>query len=128
MFLHLSLILLTGGMSAQVHDGIHTPEADTPRTRSDAPLGPGQTPPPGQTHTQVRHPPSQVSHPPRSDTLPGQTPLRSDNPSPLGQKPPRSPSHPEMATAADDRNSTCVDVEKISCCKKSYTQRHSTDL
>ena len=42
MFLQESVILLTGGVSASVHAGIHPPGADPPRSRH--PLE--QTPPP----------------------------------------------------------------------------------
>ena len=54
MFLHLSVILSTGGVSAPVHAGIHTPLARHP---------PGQTPPPPRTDTHPlgRHPPTQCN-------------------------------------------------------------------
>ena len=67
MFLHLSVILFTGGVSASVHAGIHTL------------LGrhtPGQTPL-GQTHPWSRHPPpahTPGQSPPPGQTPPGQTP------------------------------------------------------
>ena len=46
MFLHLSVILFTGGVSASVHAGIHTPPpwADTPYPPGSPPT-PEQTPP-----------------------------------------------------------------------------------
>ena len=70
MFLHLSVILSTGGGSASVHAGIpppqsrHPPGTDTP-PGTDAP--PGTDTPWDQTHT---HTPG-VTHPPGADTSPG---------------------------------------------------------
>ena len=81
MFLHLSVILLNGGVSAQVYAGIYTP-----RTRGRYPPGPeAETPLTRGRHTpQVRHP--RVRHPTGSD---------------IPQSPPW-----EMATAADGMHPT----------------------
>ena len=49
MFLHLSVILFTGGVSARLHAGMHTPSGRHP---------PRQTPSLGQTPTLGRPPPS----------------------------------------------------------------------
>ena len=51
MFLQASVILLTGGVSASVHAGIHPPRADTPRADTPQEQTPPkeQTPPPEQT-------------------------------------------------------------------------------
>ena len=74
IFLHLSVILFTGGVSTSVHAGIphpprsrhtpqsrHPPRADTPPLRKQTPPW-EQTPPPGSRHT----PPEQT--PPRKQT------------------------------------------------------------
>ena len=52
MFLHVSVILSTGGGSAPLHAGIHPPVAESP-TGTDTPT-PGSRPPSGS-----RHPPAQ---------------------------------------------------------------------
>ena len=57
MFLHLSVILFTGGVSTSVHAGIHTP--------------PGQATPPGSTHT-----PQEAYPLPRKHTPPESTPQK----------------------------------------------------
>ena len=44
MFLHLSVILFTGGVFAPVHAGIH-PRADMTSPPGQTPPPPGQTPP-----------------------------------------------------------------------------------
>ena len=70
MFLHMSVILSTGGCLAD------TPWADTPDRHHWADTPPGQTP-------LARHPPGQ--------TPPGQSPPRTDTPwvdTPLGRHPP----------------------------------------
>ena len=55
IFLHLFVILFTGGVSASVHARIpHPPGADTPRSR----------------HPQSRHPPGADTPPPREQTPP----------------------------------------------------------
>ena len=65
MFLHLSVILFTVGVSASVHAGIHTPRQ--------------QTPPPREADT-----PPQADTPPRKQTPPQEadTPLGSKHRSP----------------------------------------------
>ena len=65
MFSQASVILLTEGVSASVHAGIHTPGADTP-PQADTP--PEQTPPGADT--------------PQEQTPPEQTPPRADTPAP----------------------------------------------
>ena len=61
MFLQVSVILLTGGVSASVHAGIHTPGSRHP---------PEQTPPGADTHHwEQTHPPGS-RHPPKVDTSP----------------------------------------------------------
>ena len=55
MFLHLSVILSTGGMSAPVHAGIHTiPRADTPSPREQTAAAAGGTHPTGM-HSYIEH-------------------------------------------------------------------------
>ena len=97
IFLHLSVILFTGGVSASVHAEIpHPPGADTPRQQTS----PGSRHPPGSRHTpwEQTHPPEQTlpweqtppgsrhprsRHPPGADTpSPEQTPPRADTPPP----------------------------------------------
>ena len=88
IFLHLSVILFTGGkVSASVHAGIAPPRADTPplsrypQADTPHPLGrhtPEQTPPrsrhpPGADTPWSRHTP-QSRHPPGADTPKEQTP------------------------------------------------------
>ena len=100
IFLHLSVILFTGGVSASVHAGIpHSPWEQTP-PGADSPGGrhppgadtpPGADNPPGSRHPQgadmppqSRHPREQIWHPlgadnPREQTPPQeQTPLGAD--------------------------------------------------
>ena len=68
MFLHLSVILFTVGVSASVHAEIHTPPA------ADTPLPPGSRHPLEADTPPRRHPPSR--HPRGSRHPPGkQTPL-----------------------------------------------------
>ena len=55
MFLHLSVILFTVGVSASVHAGIHTPRQQTPPPR-EADTPPSRYPPEADT-PQSRHPP-----------------------------------------------------------------------
>ena len=75
MFLHLSGILFTGGVSGPVHAAIHTPWEDIPLGRpwSDILPGrhplPGQTPPWADTHPLGRHTPPGQTHTPWSDML-----------------------------------------------------------
>ena len=78
-----------GGVSAPLHAGIHTPQADTPW---QTPTPSGQTPPrktpPGRHPPPLgRHPPPLGRHPPPS----GQAPLRQTppgrHPPPLGRYP-----------------------------------------
>ena len=83
IFLHLFVILFTGGVSASVHAGIpHTPTVSRhPRSRHP----PDQTPPeqtlPRADTPRSRHPPEQ--------TAPGkQTPPRADTPPPRADIPP----------------------------------------
>ena len=72
MFLHLSVILFTGGGSASVHAGIPSPQSRHPPGPGTPPPGPGSsgadTPSPG-----TRQPPEQT--PPGADTPREQTPL-----------------------------------------------------
>ena len=92
MFLHLSVILFTGGGLPQYMLGYHPPGPGTPPQRADPPRlgGPrGQTPPRAD-HPQTRHPPEQTlpeqtppradTHPPRPDTLRSRQPPRADTP------------------------------------------------
>ena len=64
MFLQASVILLTGGVSASVHAGIHPQSRHPPQEQT----------PPQQTPLQRRHTP-RSRHPPRADT-----PLQSRHP------------------------------------------------
>ena len=79
IFLHLSVILFTGGCLSQCMLGYHTPlGADTPQSRKHSP--PEQTPPtpPEQTPPGSRHPPEQT---PPGDRHPlRQTPPQSRHP------------------------------------------------
>ena len=77
MFLQASVILLTGGVSASVHAGIHTPQEQTPpreQTHPSKQTPPGADTPPKQTPLGSRHPPKQTPptsrHPPGADTPP----------------------------------------------------------
>ena len=56
IFSQASVILSTGGVSAPVHAGIHTPESDSPPPPRQAPRG---RHPPGR-HLPGRHPPLQL--------------------------------------------------------------------
>ena len=105
IFLHLSVILFTGGrVSASVHAGIATPE-QTHSPRADMP------PPRATTPPLSRHPKADTPHPPgqthpRADTPQEQTPPRSRHPQgrhPLEQThpPEQTPSwsrHPQEQT------------------------------
>ena len=74
-FLHLFVILFTGGVSTLVHAGIPHPRADTP-PGADTPQirhPREQTPPPEQTHPWSRHPP-RCRPPPKNRHPPKQTP------------------------------------------------------
>ena len=88
-FLHLSVILFTGGCLPHC---IHTPYGQTHTPREDTPLR--QKPPTGQTPPrQTQPPPPWADTLPWRDTPPGKTP--SDRHLPLGQTPPRQThSHP----------------------------------
>ena len=83
MFLHLSVILFTGGwVSASVHARIPPP-------------------PPQEAHTPLGSAPPWEAHPP------GSTPLHPREAHPLGSTPPREAPHPqETAAAADGTHST----------------------
>ena len=96
MFLHLSVILFTGGVSASVHAGIHTPprsrhppsrhppEADIPGSRHlpgsrhylgvephpEADTPPGSRHPPGRRHSPGSSPPPSRHTPSRQSPLP----------------------------------------------------------
>ena len=64
IFLHLFVILFTGGVSVSVHAGIPHPPGSRHLPRADTP--PEQTPPPGaDTHTPPTHPWSRHTSPPR---------------------------------------------------------------
>ena len=64
MFLHLSVVLFTGGVSASVHAGIHPPPLGThPLPLGRHPPTPGQTPPWADTPL-ARHPPLPYTSPP----------------------------------------------------------------
>ena len=109
MFLHLSVILSTGGMSAPVHAGIHAPRQTPPLGRH--PLG-NQTPPGKQTpHLEAdtpmgsRHPPGkQRPSCPRKQTPPEADTPRGSRHSPGKQTPPTT--HRTTTTAADDTHPT----------------------
>ena len=101
MFLHLSVILFTGGGLPQCMLGYHPPE-QTPHPRSRHPPGTRHPPPPPGT----RHPPPPpgTRHPPEPGTPPGTrhppgpgTPPREQKP-PWEQTPPgtRHPPPPEQ--------------------------------
>ena len=63
MFLHVSVILLTGGVSGE-----------PPRDQGETPPGTKENPPPGPRRTPpwARHPPDQAHHPPTKETPPDQ--------------------------------------------------------
>ena len=92
MFLQVSVILFTGGLSASVHAGIHPPppQEQTP-PRADTPLE--QTPP-------SRHPPLEQTplgtDPPGADPLGNRHPLGADTP-PQEQTPPGNRHPPNRA-------------------------------
>ena len=92
IFLHLSVILFTGG-SASVHAGYHIPPKQAPpRTRH-----PTDQAPPGTRHPLDQAPPQE------------QAPPQDQVPPPQDQAPPRTrhtPSRAEMATAADGTHPT----------------------
>ena len=82
IFLHLSVILFTGGVSASVHAGIPPLE---------------QTPNREQTPPQSRHPPITRSRPPRANTLPPPeqtTPPGSRHTPPGSRQPPLGADNP----------------------------------
>ena len=107
MFLHVSVILSTGGGSALLHAGIppphprtrHPPGADTHPPRADTPLGAdnplgGDTPqeqtPPRSRHPLGADPPGRRPpgrRPPGADTPREQTPPRADTPPPGADTP-----------------------------------------
>ena len=110
IFLHLSVILFTGGVSASVHAGIpHLPP------RADTPLGadtPWSRHPPRSRHPLEQTPPPRRD-PPRADTPWEQTPPRADTPqeqtppwsrqNPQSRHPPRS-RHPPGANTPPPRS------------------------
>ena len=74
IFLHLSVILFTGGVSASVHAGIlHPPGVDTPLEQT---LPQKQTPPPS------RHPTWEQTHTPGADPPRSRHPTWSRHPPP----------------------------------------------
>ena len=96
IFLHLSVILFTGGVSASVHAGIPPPRADTSREQTP----PWEQTPPRSRHPQSRHPLG-AEPPPGADTLPGSRPPRADTPRsrpPREQTPPRAGRPPREQT------------------------------
>ena len=103
MFLQASVILLTGGVSASVHAGIHPPRADTPRV--DTPLEqtpPGSRHPPGaDTPPWEQTPPG--SRPPTADTPPGADPPQEQIPPGSKHTPPGS-RHPPQQTPPRSRH------------------------
>ena len=80
IFLHLSVILFTGGVSASVHAEIPPPPPE--QTPSGTRHPPGPDTPPEQT------PPPRSRHPPGADTPPEQTPWEHTCP-PWDQTPPQ---------------------------------------
>ena len=81
IFLHLSVILFTGGCLPQYMLGCHPPGADTPPSRH----------PPRQTPPRSRHPPK--ADPPRADTPP-----KADIPKPLKSRHPLPKQTPQKQT------------------------------
>ena len=69
IFMHLSVILFTRGVSASVHAGIHTPWEQTHSLGADTPKS---------RHPGNRHPQEQTS--PRSRPLGSRHPCRADTP------------------------------------------------
>ena len=68
IFLHLFVILFTGGGLPQYMLGYHPPGADTPPGSRPPPQE--QTPPSGSRHPPSRHPPRTRHTPPGPDTPP----------------------------------------------------------
>ena len=115
MFLQVSVILFTGGLSASVHAGIHPPPEQTP-PRADTPLEqtpPEQTSPPG-----ADIPP--WSRHPREQTPQEQTPLGTDTPweqtppqeqtTPPGADTPREQTPPQQSMLGDTVNARAVRI------------------
>ena len=142
MFLHLSVILFTGG-SASVHAGIPPPGPGTPQEQT--PPRPGT--PPGadtpqtrhtpweQTSPRSRHPPG-TRHPPGADTPlgtrhpPDQAPSQEQTPPltrhpPGADIPPGADPPPQTATVADGTHPTgmhsCWISKIFMCLKKSFS-------
>ena len=111
IFLHLSVILFTGGVSASVHAGIpHPPPEQTPlQSRHPPSRHPPKKTPPGSRHThplgadppQSRHPHPRADTPweqtpPGADTRQDQTPPPPGADTPLAADPPSRHPHPEQ--------------------------------